>query len=166
MDREAALLRGEATKLTPEERREAEERKRAIEIALRMDARKRKHKKQQEGEWEECPLPTCPFILDSSLYPLDLRYVFSLSAFRDLPGQSAHARTPADHVTTLPVDLLAPNLNHEKAAYKQMMERESLRQKSQAIKDRDRNALEKQKGDAVKSKADKKKKAEKQERRA
>lgn len=42
------------------------------------------------------------------------------------------------------VDLLAPNLNKEKATYVMAMQREAQKKASQEKKDRDRAALEKQ----------------------
>lgn len=42
------------------------------------------------------------------------------------------------------VDLLAPNLNKEKATYVMAMQREAQKKASQEKKDRDRTALEKQ----------------------
>lgn len=42
------------------------------------------------------------------------------------------------------VDLLAPNLNKEKATYVMTMQREAQKKASQEKKDRDRAALEKQ----------------------
>ncbi|KAK8866157.1 hypothetical protein IAR55_001308 [Kwoniella newhampshirensis] len=64
------------------------------------------------------------------------------------------------------VDLLAPNLNREKVAFAAQMEREAAKKGAQEKRDRDRAALEKQRGDQAKAKADKQKKAAKQERRA
>ncbi|KIR27937.1 hypothetical protein I309_03257 [Cryptococcus deuterogattii LA55] len=64
------------------------------------------------------------------------------------------------------VDLLAPNLNKEKATYVMAMQREAQKKASQEKKDRDRAALEKQRADQAKAKADKQKRAAKQERRA
>ncbi|WWC86504.1 uncharacterized protein L201_001381 [Kwoniella dendrophila CBS 6074] len=64
------------------------------------------------------------------------------------------------------VDLLAPNLNREKVAYRAQMEKESLKNAAQQRKDRDKAALDKQRADQAKAKADKQKKAAKQERRA
>lgn len=44
----------------------------------------------------------------------------------------------------LAVDLLAPNLNRDKMAYKAKMERESQKNAAQQRKDRDKAALDKQ----------------------
>ncbi|WVN89166.1 uncharacterized protein L203_104382 [Cryptococcus depauperatus CBS 7841] len=64
------------------------------------------------------------------------------------------------------VDLLAPNLNKEKAHHVMAMQREAQKMASQQKKDRDRAALEKQRADQARAKAEKQKKAAKQERRA
>ncbi|WVQ76990.1 hypothetical protein IAR50_006669 [Cryptococcus sp. DSM 104548] len=64
------------------------------------------------------------------------------------------------------VDLLAPNLNKEKALYVMAAQREQQKKASQERKDRDKAALDKQRADQAKAKADKQKKAAKQERRA
>ena len=79
------------------------------------------------------------------------------------------------------VDLMAPNLNRDKVAYKAQMEREAAKKSAQQKKERDKAALDKQRwatrpplghsadltrNDAAKAKADKQKKAAKQERRA
>ena len=74
------------------------------------------------------------------------------------------------------VDLMAPNLNRDKVQYKAQLEREQAKRSAQAVKDRDKAALDKQRyvrlqskltirADAAKAKADKQKKAQKQERR-
>ncbi|WWC58847.1 uncharacterized protein I303_101391 [Kwoniella dejecticola CBS 10117] len=63
------------------------------------------------------------------------------------------------------VDLLAPNLNRDKVAYRAQMEREAQKNAALAVKNRDKAALEKQRADQAKAKADKQKKAAKQERR-
>ncbi|WWC66152.1 uncharacterized protein I206_100053 [Kwoniella pini CBS 10737] len=63
------------------------------------------------------------------------------------------------------IDLLAPNLNRDKVAYRAQMEREAQKNAAQAIRNRDKAALEKQRADQAKAKADKQKKAAKQERR-
>ncbi|WVQ97457.1 hypothetical protein IAU59_004570 [Kwoniella sp. CBS 9459] len=63
------------------------------------------------------------------------------------------------------VDLLAPNLNREKVALRAQMEREAQKRDSQTRKDRDKAALDKQRADQAKAKADRQKKAAKQERR-
>lgn len=42
------------------------------------------------------------------------------------------------------VDLLAPNLNRDKVAYKAQMEREAAKKDSQLKRDRDKAALDKQ----------------------
>lgn len=47
-------------------------------------------------------------------------------------------------VVLIVVDLLAPNLNRDKMAYKAQMEREAARKDSQIRKDRDKAALDKQ----------------------
>ncbi|WWD17637.1 hypothetical protein CI109_102078 [Kwoniella shandongensis] len=104
--------KGAAKGSESEEKKAAEERKRLVAEALRLDSKKKKYRKQQE------------------------------------------------------VDLLAPNLNREKVAFAAQMERESARKNAQEKKDRDRLALEKQRADQAKAKADKQKKAAKQERRA
>ncbi|WWC99941.1 hypothetical protein V866_006850 [Kwoniella sp. B9012] len=64
------------------------------------------------------------------------------------------------------VDLLAPNLNREKVAYRAQMEKEAQKSAAQQKRDRDKAALDKQRADQAKAKADKQKKAAKQERRA
>ncbi|ORX37363.1 hypothetical protein BD324DRAFT_625852 [Kockovaella imperatae] len=64
------------------------------------------------------------------------------------------------------VDLMAPNLNRDKVAYRAQMEREAAKNAAQQKRDRDKAALDKQRNDAAKAKADKQKKAAKQERRA
>ncbi|WVF70454.1 hypothetical protein IAT40_005244 [Kwoniella sp. CBS 6097] len=94
-----------------EEKKAAEERRKQVEAALRLDGKKKKFRKQQE------------------------------------------------------VDLLAPNLNREKVAMRAQMEREAQKRDSQTRKDRDKAALDKQRADQAKAKADRQKKAAKQERR-
>ncbi|OCF34050.1 hypothetical protein I317_03908 [Kwoniella heveanensis CBS 569] len=94
-----------------EEKKAAEERRKMVEAALRLDGKKKKFRKQQE------------------------------------------------------VDLLAPNLNREKVAMRAQMEREAQKRDSQTRKDRDKAALDKQRADQAKAKADRQKKAAKQERR-
>ena len=42
------------------------------------------------------------------------------------------------------VDLMAPNLNRDKVQYKAQLEREAAKKASQAVKDRDKAALDKQ----------------------
>ncbi|KAG7532223.1 hypothetical protein FFLO_03691 [Filobasidium floriforme] len=64
------------------------------------------------------------------------------------------------------VDLMAPNLNKEKVQVKAQMLRQIAKQESQSVQARDKAALEKQRADQAKAKADKQKKAQKQERRA
>ncbi|KAK1925704.1 hypothetical protein DB88DRAFT_484831 [Papiliotrema laurentii] len=63
------------------------------------------------------------------------------------------------------VDLMAPNLNRDKVAYKAQLEREAARKAAQDVRNRDKAALEKQRADQAKAKAEKQKKAQKQERR-
>lgn len=95
-----------------EAKKAADERRKMIQDAVKLDGKKKKHKKGQE------------------------------------------------------VDLLAPNLNKEKLAYKAQLDREAQKQAAQGRKDRDKAALDKQRADAAKAKAEKQKKAAKQERRA
>ncbi|WRT64393.1 uncharacterized protein IL334_001325 [Kwoniella shivajii] len=64
------------------------------------------------------------------------------------------------------IDLLAPNLNREKVAFRAQMEKEAQKSAAQQRRDRDKAALDKQRADQAKAKADKQKKAAKQERRA
>ncbi|RSH92046.1 hypothetical protein EHS25_009417 [Saitozyma podzolica] len=90
----------------------AEEKRQLIEAAIKLDGKKKKHRRQQE------------------------------------------------------VDLLAPNLNREKIAYRAQMEKEAAKKAAHDKKDRDKAALDKQRADQAKAKADKQKKAAKQERRA
>ncbi|RXK39735.1 hypothetical protein M231_02928 [Tremella mesenterica] len=99
-------------KATAEAKKAADERRRLIEEALKLDGKKKKYRKQQE------------------------------------------------------VDLLAPNLNREKVAYRAQLEREAQKRDGQARKERDKAALEKQRSDAAKAKAERQKKAAKRERRA
>ncbi|ORY29369.1 hypothetical protein BCR39DRAFT_565179 [Naematelia encephala] len=103
--------RGDSVKRTEEEKA-AEERRRLVEAAIRLDSKKKKHKKAKQ------------------------------------------------------VDLLAPNLNKDKAIYLTQIQRDAQKKASAERRDRDKAALEKQKADQVKAKADKQKKTAKQERRA
>ncbi|KAJ9098657.1 hypothetical protein QFC21_004305 [Naganishia friedmannii] len=64
------------------------------------------------------------------------------------------------------VDLMAPNLNKAKVQVKAQISRDSAKAEANFKKDRDRAALEKQRADQAKAKADKQKKAQKGERRA
>ncbi|EIW72370.1 hypothetical protein TREMEDRAFT_66851 [Tremella mesenterica DSM 1558] len=99
-------------KATAEAKKAADEKRRLIEEALKLDGKKKKYRKQQE------------------------------------------------------VDLLAPNLNREKVAYRAQLEREAQKRDGQARKERDKAALEKQRSDAARAKAERQKKAAKRERRA
>ncbi|GHJ87447.1 hypothetical protein NliqN6_3849 [Naganishia liquefaciens] len=64
------------------------------------------------------------------------------------------------------VDLMAPNLNKAKVQAKAQMARDSAKMEANFKKERDRAALEKQRADQARAKAEKQKKAQKGERRA
>ncbi|RSH79137.1 uncharacterized protein EHS24_001175 [Apiotrichum porosum] len=110
--RDGAPPKGMAA-LEAEEKRKADERRRLVEEALRLDGKKKKHRKQEIDD------------------PLEWQ-----------------------------------NLNKEKVAAASAMQRDAAKRGAQDKKERDRAALDKQRADQAKAKADKQKKAAKQERRA
>lgn len=131
-DRADGPPRGETAR-SAEEKKAAEERRAMIEAALKLDGKKKKYKKQQEG----------------------VLTLFALLSFV----------SPLQNKPDIAVDLMAPNLNRDKVAYKAQLEREAARKAAQDVRNRDKAALEKQRADQAKAKAEKQKKAQKQERR-
>ncbi|CAD6587764.1 MAG: hypothetical protein TREMPRED_004850 [Tremellales sp. Tagirdzhanova-0007] len=156
-DRDRPMKEG----LTGEEKKAEEERRKLVAEAIRLDGRKKKFRKKQEGVHLG--------LGGSSMPPKQLKESHSL---RSSGHPSNILRTPLESThdlltmssSTL-VDLLAPNLNRDKMLYKAQAERDAQKKGANDRRERDRLALEKQRGDAAKAKVEKQKKAAKQERR-